>query len=104
MHAMEDRHRSAMACRTAGATLALGLSVAALTLLWATARAATPAEGWLAPGQRSDEMLLVLIAWAGTGLAGWLALGWALTLASAVPGAVGRWSGRLAERLTPALV
>ena len=49
-------------------------------------------------------MLLVLLAWVGTALAGWLALGWALTLASVVPGAAGRWSGRLADRLTPTLV
>jgi nucleoid-associated protein YgaU len=38
------------------------------------------------------------------GLAGWLALGSALTLLSMTPGALGRWCGHLADQLTPLLV
>ncbi|MEO7448154.1 MAG: LysM peptidoglycan-binding domain-containing protein, partial [Humibacillus sp.] len=61
-------------------------------------------HGLTGPGRRPDEVLVVLLATAATALAAWLALGCALGLLSAVPGAVGWWSARVAARLTPRLV
>jgi nucleoid-associated protein YgaU len=49
-------------------------------------------------------VLVVVLAWVGMALAGWLAIGSVLGLLSAIPGAVGRGCGRLARHVTPLLV
>ena len=59
----------------------------------------------LVPGAaRPDDVLLVLVAWAGVGLAGWLALGSLLATLAQLPGAAGRGAGEVADRVTPLAV
>ncbi len=92
-----------------GARAAAGVigCAAATWLLVPALSAALGPTGWAGltdPGRRVDEVLLVLLAAGAVCLAGWLALGCALTLLSTVPGAVGGWSARAADHLTPRLV
>ena len=87
------------------AVLGLGLSLLTLAVLHGVALPSAgtrPFSG--GSGQRPDEVLVVVLAWAGMALAAWLALGSALGLCSALPGALGRWCARLADQLTPLLV
>ena len=91
--------------RSARSAGGVGLSLVALIgLHGAVAAPLSDGRAWLAPARGPDEVLLVLLGWVGMVLAGWLALGSALTLLSASQGAVGRWCGRMADRLTPLLV
>jgi hypothetical protein len=82
--------------------LSLGLSLACLVGLRQVVTS-DGAEPWRLPGPRVEDVLLVLVAWAGMGVAAWLCLGSALTLLSTAPGSLGRWSGRVACRMTPLL-
>jgi nucleoid-associated protein YgaU len=85
--------------------VSLGLSLVAISMLLAvTSSPATGGDAWSAPGQRPDEVLVVVLAGAGLVLSGWLALGSALSLLSSLPGAVGRSCSLLADHLTPLLV
>ena len=59
---------------------------------------------WSAPGRRPDELVVVVLAWAGLVLSTWLALGSALSLLASLPGALGRGCALLADHLTPLLV
>ncbi len=88
-----------------GSLVGLGLSLVAIAVLHAAA--SSPVIGvdvWSAPGARPDEMLVVVLAWAGLALSAWLALGRALDLLSTLPGPLGRWCALLADHLTPLLV
>lgn len=85
----------------AGHLLGVAVGLAALLLLLAPARQASA----LVPGAaRADDVLLVLIAWVGVGLAGWLALGSLLGVLALLPGTAGRLAGEVAERVTPLAV
>ncbi|TQM62342.1 LysM peptidoglycan-binding domain-containing protein [Humibacillus xanthopallidus] len=84
--------------------LGLGLSLVAIALLRGVAASSAGAGALWGPARRPDELLVVVLAWVGMALAGWLALGSALGLLSTAPGAIGRWCGRLADHLTPLLV
>lgn len=96
------RHSAATGLRS---VLGLGLSLLSLALLRGVASSSAGVGAvWGSSARRPDEVLVVVLAWAGMALAGWLALGSALGLLSTVPGAVGRWCGRLADHLTPLLV
>ncbi|HET7800123.1 MAG TPA: LysM domain-containing protein [Humibacillus xanthopallidus] len=95
-------HPSATGVRS---VLGLGLSVLSLALLHGVASSSTGGGAlWGSSARRPDEVLVVVLAWVGMALAGWLALGSALGLLSTVPGALGRGCGRLADHLTPLLV
>ena len=82
----------------------LGLSLTSLALLHGVAFAPSGAGAWGAPGRRPDEVFVVMLAWSGMALAGWLALGSTLGLLSTIPGTVGRGCTRLAGHVTPLLV
>ncbi|WP_404388187.1 LysM peptidoglycan-binding domain-containing protein [Humibacillus xanthopallidus] len=85
--------------------VSLGLSLAAMVVLHAVASSpAIGVDAWSAPGRRPDEMLVVVLAWAGLVLSAWLALGSALSLLATLPGALGRCCALLADHLTPLLV
>jgi hypothetical protein len=48
-----------------------------------------------------DDVLVLLLAWVGVALTGWLALGSLLGVLATLPGAAGRVAADLAERVTP---
>ena len=100
---MQAQHRSAATgLRSA---LGLGLALVALGLLHEVASSATfGGASWTSTGRRPDGVLVVVLSWLGMALAGWLALGSGLALLSTLPGSLGRWCARLADRLTPLLV
>jgi hypothetical protein len=95
------RHPAATGLRS---VLGLGLSLISIGLLRGVAASSAGAGALSGPARRPDELLVVVLAWVGMALAGWLALGSALGLLSTAPGAIGRWCGRLADHLTPLLV
>ncbi|NUR17137.1 MAG: hypothetical protein HOQ13_12620 [Dermatophilaceae bacterium] len=82
----------------AAAFVGLAVAAAALRVL---AVVATRGTGAPAGAARPDDVLVLLLAWVGVGLAGWLGLGSLLTLAAALPGTAGRVGADLAERITP---
>jgi hypothetical protein len=85
----------------AGSLLGLAVGVSALLVLLVPALQASA----LVPGAaRADDVLLVLMAWVGVGLAGWLAAGSLLGVLALLPGTTGRVAGEVAERLTPLAV
>lgn len=85
----------------AGSLLGLAVGVSALLVLLVPARQASA----LVPGAaRADDVLLVLMAWVGVGLAGWLAAGSLLGVLALLPGTTGRVAGEVAERVTPLAV
>ena len=85
----------------AGSLLGLAVGVSALLVLLAPARQASA----LVPGAaRADDVLLVLMAWVGVGLAGWLAAGSLLGVLALLPGTTGRVAAEVAERVTPLAV
>lgn len=84
-----------------GSLLGLAVGVAALLVLLVPARQASA----MVPGAaRADDVLLVLMAWVGVGLAGWLAAGSLLGVLALLPGTTGRVAGQVAERVTPLAV
>lgn len=93
------RSRHAAAVVLAGASLVTFAAVGSIFLT--TARDATTAIGAAGPAGPADGILLV------TGLGGallslWLGLGMTLSALSALPGALGQLSRRLADRVAPA--
>jgi hypothetical protein len=83
----------------------LGLALVAVAVLHAAvSSSAIDVAAWSAPGRPPDELLVVVLAWAGLGLSVWLAIGSTLALLSGLPGPLGRWCALLANHLTPLLV
>ncbi|XGX77854.1 hypothetical protein LQK93_00632 [Terrabacter sp. BE26] len=81
--------------------LGLAVGTVALLLLLTLARQAST----LVPGAaRPDDVLLVLLAWTGVGLAAWLVLGSLLSALALLPGAAGRLAAEVAQRVTPLAV
>ena len=65
--------------------LGLGLSLLSLVLLHGVASSSgTGGAFWGSSGRRADEVIVVVLAWVGTALASWLALGSALALLSTI--------------------
>lgn len=89
-----------MTRRLTGGLIGLGVAAAALVLFATVVRQAPT----LAGPARPDDVLLVLLGWAGLLLAAWLALGSLLALAAVLPGAAGRAAAGIAERITPVAV
>ncbi|MFC3806479.1 LysM peptidoglycan-binding domain-containing protein [Terrabacter sp. MAHUQ-38] len=81
-----------------GGLVGLGVAALALALLGTVARRAPVVAA------RPDDMVLALLAWAGVGLAAWLAVGSLLAVLALLPGAAGRVAGQVRDRITPLAV
>jgi len=94
------RHRAAV---LGGCTVGLVAAMATIQAL-CTLGGLGHTAGALQPPSRADDVLLTLVAWAGVGLAGWLASGSMLGLLSVLPGATGQLAAQAADRLSPAIL
>ena len=93
--------RDAAARELVASLLGLAVGTGALLLLLTLARQAST----LVPGAaRPDDVLLVLLAWTGVGLAAWLVLGSLLAALALLPGAAGRLAAEVAQQVTPLAV
>lgn len=76
-----------------GAVGAFWASLHLARLGWPAAHAGGPAS--------AEEVVAGVLAWSAVALSAWLAIIVSLMILTAVPGALGRWSSRMAMRLTP---
>jgi nucleoid-associated protein YgaU len=97
-------HGAPRAGELAGALLGLSLSVGTTVALAAVARRGSEGVAAMTQAPRPDEVLLTALAWAGVGLALWLAVGSLLAVLATLPGAMGRTAARIGERVTPVAV
>lgn len=103
---MSTRHSQAVARPLAAITLATASLVAAIavgSIFLSTARDALTALAAAGPAGPADG-ILVVVALLGMVLSLWVGLGMALSALSALPGALGQASTRLADRIAPAVV
>ena len=85
------------------ATASLVAAVAVGSIFLSTARDARTALAAAGPASPADG-ILVMVALVGVVLSLWVGLGMALSALSALPGALGQASTRLADRIAPAVV
>jgi len=85
------------------ATASLVAAVAVGSIFLSTARDALTALAAAGPASPADG-ILVMVALVGVVLSLWVGLGMALSALSALPGALGQASTRLADRIAPAVV
>jgi len=85
------------------ATASLVAAVAVGSIFLSTARDALTALAAAGPASPADG-ILVMVALVGVVLSLWVGLGMALSALSALPGALGQASTRLADRMAPAVV
>ena len=103
---MPIRHSHGVARPLTAITLATASLVAAAavgSIFLSTARDALAALAAAGPASPADG-ILVMVALVGVVLSLWVGLGMALSALSALPGALGQASTRLAERIAPAVV
>lgn len=103
---MPIRHSHEVARPLAAITLATASLVAAAavgSIFLSTARDALTALAAAGPASPADG-ILVMVALVGVVLSLWVGLGMALSALSALPGALGQASTRLADRMAPAVV
>ena len=85
------------------AIASLGAAAAVGSIFLSTARDALTALAAPGPASPADG-ILVMVAFVGVVLSLWVGLGMALSALSALPGALGQASTRLADRVAPAVV
>lgn len=85
------------------ATVSLAAAIAVGSIFLSTARDALAALAAPGPASPADG-ILVAVALVGVALSLWVGLGMALSALSTLPGALGRASTRLADRIAPAVV
>ena len=103
---MPIRHSHGVARPLAAIALATASLVAAAavgSIFLSTARDALTALAAAGPASPADG-ILVMVALVGVVLSLWVGLGMALSALSALPGALGQASTRLADRMAPAVV
>ena len=103
---MPIRHSHGVARPLAAIALATASLVAAVavgSIFLSTARDALTALAAAGPASPADG-ILVMVALVGVVLSLWVGLGMALSALSALPGALGQASTRLADRMAPAVV
>lgn len=103
---MPIRHSHAVARPLAAITLATASLVAAIavgSIFLSTARDALRALAAAGPASPADG-ILAMVALVGVVLSLWVGLGMALSALSALPGALGQASTRLADRIAPTVV